>query len=358
MAHSPRPTLAEISAEAGVSVATVSRVLNGKPGVAPALRRRIQAILSEHRYIKDTPVNAAPVAGLIVPDLTNPVFGLFADAIEAQLAIRGYNTVLSCIRTSGDESEFAEMLLRQNAEGVIIIAGTNNFAVNERSDLLDLQQRGLRIVLVNGPAHGIAAPTLTTDFAHAVRVAFRHLRSLGHTTIGFAAGPKESFTSAMQIEAFSQVTVEDPDSTGEIFVSSYSIEGGALAARTLLTRSATALICASDAMALGAIREIGNAGLRVPHDVSVIGFDDSPTMPFVAPPLTTIRQPVADIAQSAVNALLALAAGSSPSTDELRFEGELIIRASTAPPSCSSPTGRERSRPSEDLSDDVGNHNH
>lgn len=326
-----RPTLAQLSAEAGVSVATISRVLNGKPGVAPTLRRRIQGILAESGYVKDSSSNAAPLVGIVVPDLTNPVFGLFADAIEAQLAIRGYNAVLSCNRTNGDESEFAEMLLRQNADGLIVIAGTNNFAVHERSDLSDVQQRGLRIVLINGPADGIAAPTLSTDFEHAVDLALRHLTALGHTAVGFAAGPEESFSSSLQIRAFGELTSR-AQVRGELFISSYSIEGGALAARTLLDRSVTALICASDAMALGAIRAIRHAGFSVPEDISVIGFDDSPTMPFVAPALTTIRQPIADIAQSAVNALRTLSAGSSTSTTDLHFEGELVIRESTAAP--------------------------
>nr|WP_241160615.1 substrate-binding domain-containing protein [Microbacterium sp. Y-01] len=105
--------------------------------------------------------------------------------------------------------------------------------------------------------------------------------------------------------------------------------GGAVAARHFVERSVTAIICASDLMALGAIRSLGHAGYDVPGDVSVIGFDDSPTMSFVAPALTTIRQPVAEIAQGAVTALLALAAGS-PSASELRYEGELVVRASTA----------------------------
>ncbi|WP_124896081.1 LacI family DNA-binding transcriptional regulator [Microbacterium sp. Y-01] len=225
MARSPqRPTLAEISSEAGVSVATVSRVLNGKPGVAAALRRRVQSILTENGYVRGSDSNAAPLVGVVVPDLTNPIFGLFADAIEAQLAVHGYNAVLSCIRTSGDETEFAEMLLRENAEGVIIIAGTNNFALHERSDLLDLQQRGLRIVLVNGPANGVPAPSLTTDFEHALGLAFSHLRTLGHTAIGFAAGPAESSSSALQIGAFTRLA----DTTGvhgELFVTPYSVEG-------------------------------------------------------------------------------------------------------------------------------------
>jgi DNA-binding LacI/PurR family transcriptional regulator len=206
------------------------------------------------------------------------------------------------------------------------------------------------VVLVNAAIDDLGFPTVATDDAHAVEQAYGHLVSLGHERIGLILGPRDHVPSARKLAAFHTCHAEagaegtdDARAARLVERTIFSMEGGQAAATRLIKRGATGLICASDVLALGAIRAVRRSGLSVPDDVSVVGYDDSAFMTCTDPPLTTIRQPIEAMGQAVVALLVSEIAGNAVPADELLFEPELVVRGSTgaAPPGV--PVPRRRS---------------
>lgn len=330
-----RTRLADLAEQAGVSTATVSRVLNGKHGVSSDARQAVLAALDVLGYERPEKLRAKPagLVGLVVPELSNPVFPAFAQAIETMLTERGY-TPLLCTQSPGGttEDQYVEMLLEHGVDGIVFVSGLHADSAAGRERYHRLRSRGMPIVLVNGYADGIDAPTVSTDDSSAMEQAFRHLVSLGHRSIGLAIGP-DRFTPALRKrEAFLALQERElgiTDGLNHVVSTLFTVEGGQAAAQELIDTGHTAIICGSDLMALGAIRTARARGLAVPDDLSVVGFDDSPLIAFTDPPLTTVRQPVVAMSHAAVTALTAEIRGEFASRTELVFQPELIVRAST-----------------------------
>jgi LacI family repressor for deo operon, udp, cdd, tsx, nupC, and nupG len=327
--------LSDIAAQAGVSEATVSRVLNAKPGVADATRQAVLTALDVLGY--ERPVRLKPhsagLVGLIVPELDNPIFPAFAQVVESALAGHGYTPVL-CTQTPGGvhEDEYTRMLLERGVSGIIFVSGLHADGTADPDRYQALRRLGLPIVFVNGFMDGIDAPFISNDDVTSMELAVAHLVSLGHTRIGLAVGPARFVPVTRKIIGFREALrrhlgIEDTDPWVESFM--FSVEGGALAAERLADRGATGIVCGSDLMALGAIRALRARGLRVPDDVSVVGYDDSPLIAFTDPPLTTVRQAVAAMGSAAVRALLDEIAGLPAPRAEYVFRPELVVRAST-----------------------------
>jgi DNA-binding LacI/PurR family transcriptional regulator len=330
-----RGRLADLAAYAGVSEATVSRVLNDKPGVAASTRQAVLTALDVLGYERPSKLrrSSAGLVGLVLPELTNPVFPMFAQAIETQLAGAGYTPVL-CTQTPGGvhEDEYVQMLLARGVSGIVFVSG---FHADTRAGIeryVELRRRGLPIALVNGYRDGIDATFISHDDVATMRLAVRHLRDLGHTRIGFATGPGRYVPVQRRIAGFRDAMqgVTGVDLDQMVATTLFTVEGGAAAARQLVEAGATAVVAASDVMALGVLRAAAGLGLRVPEDLSVIGGDDVPFMSFVDPPLTTVRMNVSAMAEAAVAAVLEEAAGEKVEHREYLFEPELILRRSTA----------------------------
>jgi len=332
-----RTRLKDLADQAGVSTATVSRVLNGKPGVAADTRKAVLAALDVMGYDRPEKLRTRSegLVGLIVPELDNPVFPALAQAIETTLADRGY-TPLLCTQSPGGttEDEYIEMLIEHGVDGIIFVSGRHADTTASTERYHRLRGRGLPIVFVNGYAAGVDAPAVSTDDLVATQLAVRHLTSLGHQRIGLAVGPDRYIPARRKIAAFA--TLLDQRSPGEdvaphVVSTLFTVEGGQAAGGELIDSGHTAIVCGSDLMALGVIRAARSRGLQVPEDLSVVGFDDSPLIAFTDPPLTTVRQPVVSMGKAAVSALIAEVAGTRVSRTELLFHPELIVRASTAP---------------------------
>ena len=327
-------TVAEM---AGVSQATVSRVLNAQPGVSDATRGKVLSAVDVLGYERPSKlrVKSAGLVGLIVPELDNPVFPALAQVIETELSLANYTSVL-CTQSLGgiSEDQYVAMLLERQVAGIVFVSGTHASLTADLDRYHRLIRRPLPIVLVNGFVPGIDAPFISCDDAAAIEMSMQHLVDLGHQRIGLAVGPDRYVPVARKIAAF---TAFQRDRLGAIDASSlvtsttFSLDGGALAAGVLIDQGCTAIVCGSDMMALGAIREARARGLAVPADVSVIGFDDSAVMAFTDPPLTTARQPVDAMGAAAARALLADIAGVPTPHAEIVFRPELIVRSSTAP---------------------------
>jgi DNA-binding LacI/PurR family transcriptional regulator len=331
--------LAQVAKYVGVSEATVSRVLNGRPGISESTRAAVLTALDVLGYERPTKLRGqrARLVGLVLPEFGNPIFPAFAEVVAGALATRGFTPVL-CTRTAEgvSEADYVEMLLDQHVSGVIFAGGDFAQADADHDHYRRLAQRRLPVVLVNAVVDGIGFPSVACDDAHAVEQAFGHLTSLGHERIGVVLGPSDHAPSARKLAAFTAMleaagASEEAQAGRLVERTMFSMEGGHAAAARLISRGVTGIICASDVLALGAIRAARRARLRVPDDVSVVGYDDSPFMACTEPPLTTVRQPIEAMGQAVVRLLVREVAGDAVPADELLFEPELVVRGSTGP---------------------------
>jgi DNA-binding LacI/PurR family transcriptional regulator len=337
--RSTSPTrLADIAAHAKVSEATVSRVLNGKPGVGADTRQAVLAALDVLGYERPPRARqrSAGLIGLVIPELDNPIFPAYAQAIEPLLTKQGYTPMLCTLTPGGaSEDEYTEMLLERGVAGIVFVSCLHADTTADPERYRRLVERRLPIVLVNGHMPQVRAPFFATDDRYAMRHAISHLVELGHERIGMATGPARYVPVVRKVEGFLSANaallgVSEPVARQRIAHTIFSVAGGQQAVRLLLERGCTAIVCGSDMMALGVIRALREEGLAVPQDVSVIGYDDSPLIAFTDPPLTTMRQPVQAIAEAAVGALLEEMAGNPGPKDEFVFAPELVLRGSTA----------------------------
>ena len=248
------------------------------------------------------------------------------------MAARGY-TPLLCTQTAGGitEDAYVQLLLDQRVSGIIFLSGLHADSSLPTTRYARLKEMRVPFVTLNGAHEQIDAPDVSTDHTDAVAQAVRHLISLGHTRIGLALGRARFTPSRHKEQGYRRVmTSLLPDSPLNVANTLYTVEGGQAAAGELLDDGCTGLICGSDVMALGAIRQCEGRGLQVPADVSVVGFDDSALMAFSSPPLTTIRQPVRAMSEAAVSLLLSIIDEAPVSQASLKFHAELIVRDSTA----------------------------
>jgi DNA-binding LacI/PurR family transcriptional regulator len=326
--------LAEVAKQVGVSEATVSRVLNGKPGVSEATRATVLTALDVLGYERPSKLRGdrARLVGLFLPELHNPIFPAFGEVVGGGLAQNGYTPVL-CTQAAGgiSEADYVDLLLQQQVSGVVFVGGqyTQEDAPHDHyRRLADLQ---LPTVLVNAPVEGLRFPTVSTDDAVAIELAWNHLIQLGHREIGLVLGPADHIPSRRKQEAAMRMSASSgiPLDPARIAHSHYNLEAGQAATSRLLAEGVTAVICASDPLALGAVRAVRRAGLTVPGDVSVVGFDDSALMNSTDPALTTVRQPIEPMGRMVIEMLVSQLAGTKVAAEEYLFEPELVVRGST-----------------------------
>ncbi|MGH8881724.1 MAG: LacI family DNA-binding transcriptional regulator, partial [Stackebrandtia sp.] len=344
-----RARLADVAKQAGVSEATVSRVLNDRPGVKADTRQAVLTALDVLGFERPAQLRkrSAGLVGLIVPELDNPIFPLFAQTIEASLAQHGYTPVL-CTRTLGGitEDEYVEMLLDRNVSGIIFVSGLHADTTSDPDRYRKLVSRRLPIVLINGFVPDVPAPFVSSDDHSAGEMAVSHLVALGHRRIGLVSGPSRYLPVQRKVAGYraamrTLLGATDADLDELVELSLFGVEGGQAAAARLLDRGATGIVCGSDLMALGGIRAVRQRGMSVPRDVSVVGYDDSTLMAFTEPALTTVRQPVQQMAVAAVRALVDEIRGNPAPHSEYLFRPELIMRGSTG----AAPTAHDHGTP-------------
>jgi len=334
MSRTPARRLAEVAKKAGVSEATVSRVLNTRPGVADATREAVLTALDVLGYERPTQLRGtrARLVGLVLPELQNPIFPAFAEVIGGALAQRGFTPVL-CTRTAGglSEADYVDMLLDQHASGVVFAGGHFAELAAPHDHYRLLHRRGIPVVLVNAAIDNLDFPGVATDDVVAAGQSFGHLASLGHERIGLLVGPEDHMPSRRKLSSFVRHAAAAGLAVAPVEHALFSLEGGQAAATRMLREGVTGIICGSDVLALGAIRAVRRAGLTVPGDVSVVGYDDSGWLNCTDPPLTTIRQPIESMGKAAVALLVNQMETLTVQPEELLFEPELVVRGSTGP---------------------------
>ncbi|MGM0384917.1 MAG: LacI family DNA-binding transcriptional regulator [Actinomycetota bacterium] len=336
-----RTRLTDIAERAGVSTATVSRVLNGKPGVAEDTRRAVLTALDILGYERPEKLRtkAAGLVGLVLPELTNPVFPAFAQHIETYLTEAGYTPLLGTQTPGGvTEEQYIEVMVDHHVDGIIFVSGLHADSRLDTARYDHLIAQDIPFVVMNGTNPRIRVPSFSIDERRSMDIAVRHLRALGHSHIGLATGQERYIATQGKMRGFREAMrryggQDNPPVINTLF----ALEGGKAAAALLLDRGCTAMVCGSDLMALGAVQLIRSRGLEVPDDVSVVGFDDSPLIAFTDPPLTTLRQPVEPMCRSAVTTLVSMIEGGPAPRSEILFLPELIVRGSTG----AAPAGKD-----------------
>ncbi|WP_443032684.1 LacI family DNA-binding transcriptional regulator [Streptomyces sp. DH41] len=329
-----RVTITDIARRAGVSVPTVSRVVNGRSDVSPGTRARVEELLRRHGYRKRAAARGrrAALIDLVFNDLDSPWAVEIIRGVEEVAHAAGVGTVVSAIHgRSGDAREWMRNLRARACDGVVLVTSALEPVLHEELRIL-----GVPLVVVD-PAGSPAldAPTVGAANWSGGMAATEHLLSLGHRRIGLIAGPPLLLCSRARLDGY-RAALEGagvPVDESLIVPGDFHPESGFAGCDTLLDlpEPPTAVFAASDQMALGAIEALRRRGLRVPQDMSVVGFDDLPEVRWSAPPLTTVRQPLADMGRLAARTVLRLTGDPRPDSPRVELGTELVLRASTAP---------------------------
>lgn len=328
-----RPKLQQVAELAGVSEATVSRVINGRPGVADATRRLVLDVLSELGY-REVPSRStrSGVVGIVTPELENPIFPLLAQTIEAQLA--RYDLMsLVCPSTSETvaEQDYLDHFVRIGAAGVIVVNGRYAQEGIGYDLYLRLIDAGIPVVLVNGIFPGCPVPAVSIDVRAAAEIGVRHLARLGHRRIGCLVGPMRYSTSQLFATGYESAMHGVPDGERLVSETLFTLEGGRAGMAPLLDAGFTGVIAAGDVMALGAIAAARSWGADVPDHMSVVGLDGTPMATLTSPALTTLRQPVNRMAAAAALSLVTQIRGDGFSPSPQLFQPELVVGGSVGP---------------------------
>lgn len=328
-----RTRMSDIAALAGVSTATVSRVINGTGQVSGETRHRVLVAIDSLGYERpstDHP-SGATLIGIVVPELINPVFASFAHALQLEIARAG-GLPLLCTQTPGgtSEADYLHALLERGINGMVFVSGRH---ADHRGDLVryaELRDRSIPFVTVNGAREGVDAPDFSTGDALGIHDAVHHLVALGHSRIALLGGQSHIIPAERKVNAFRHVMAEALGDDQPIIVETfYTYEAAAAAMKTLISQGVTAVVCGSDIQALGAVRTAHLLGLSVPEDISVIGFDDTMLMAHVNPALTTVHQPVQAITAAAVQTLFTMLREGTWHTGHFEYTPHLIVRSST-----------------------------
>jgi DNA-binding LacI/PurR family transcriptional regulator len=330
-------TLRDVAERAGVSTATASRVVTGSARVRTETRERVERAMRELLYVPPGHPKHTGAIGLLVPELANPIFPALAQAMENQATRAGLATILCNIRGSTvAETEYVQMLLERRVEGMIFISSEAADLRADHGHYSRLLSQGARLVFVNGVVGALEVPHVGVDERAAGQIATQHLIDLGHRRIGFVAGP-ERFLPTREKQAGRELALSAAgiSPNGLVAHGEFGVEGGRAAMRKLLDKAQppTGVICSSDLMAIGALREARARGLRVPEDVSIVGFDGIEAAGWTDPPLTTVEQPITEIARTAVSTLRSLITGPGGAMPDVQYRPRLRPGGSTAPPS-------------------------
>ncbi|HWS31663.1 MAG TPA: LacI family DNA-binding transcriptional regulator [Actinoplanes sp.] len=327
-----RVTIAAIAEAAGVSVPTVSRVLNGRSDVSPSTRELIERLLREHDY---RPRNSrqsgrARLVDLVFDDLDSPWALELVRGVEDVTHAAGVGTVVSQVhRRSSATRQWLQNLRARASDGVIFV--TADVAEPVHSELHRLK---VPVVIID-PAGGVAAdvPTIGATNWSGGRTATDHLLELGHRRIGFVAGPRALLCSRARLDGYRSAmeAAGAPVDEELITTGDFRHETGFLAGNRLLDlpEPPTAIFASSDLMALGVCEAARRRGIRVPDQLSVVGFDDLPESRWASPPLTTVRQPLTEMGALAARTVLRLSRGESIETPRVELVTKLMVREST-----------------------------
>lgn len=321
-----RPTLQDIAKKAGVSVATVSYVLNGTGSVSPGVRKKVRETAKAIGYrvnhvARATRTGQTLSIGLILPDLSNPFFPELAQAVQSAAREAGYAVFLMDSEGSTEEErESAEDLIARGVEGIVWCPATEHDSLAEfRGDL--------PIVVIDRPLPNY--DTVSSDYLTGGADLADQLVSLGHRRIGLVVGPQSLPSARLRREGFVQRLAGRGEIAWEV-ENPFTINLSSEVLERLKSPDVTAIACGNDFIAIGVMRALHECGVRVPEDVSVVGFDDIPWARFSIPRLATIRQPLQALGKQASTLLIRRIAGDDGPLVNMALATEMVARGSLA----------------------------
>ena len=326
-------TMKDVAEMAGVSTATVSRALMNPEKVSTPTRQKVeQAVLavgySPHALSRNIKRNESRTILVIVPDICDPFFADVIQGIEQTAAQQGYLVLIGdCAQQNQQERTFVNLIITKQIDGMLLLGSNLPFDASKE------EQRNLPpMVMANEFAPELELPTVHIDNLTAAFEAVHYLHQLGHRQIACVAGPEQMPLSHYRLQGYVQalrrngITVE----SSYITRGDFTYEAGAQALTALMAqpKPPTAVFCHSDVMAIGVLSQAKKMGLRVPQDLSIVGFDDIALAKYLHPSLTTVHYPIEKMARRAARLALQIHSGSDVAPQNNRFSAELILRDS------------------------------
>jgi LacI family transcriptional regulator len=324
-----------VARHANVSIATVSRTINGITTVGPELAKRVWKAIEELDYYPNTQARSlvsgrSRLLGLVISEITNPFFPELIQGFEDVAVENGYEILIGSTNYDPQRMNLViRRMLERKVEGVAVMT----FGIEEPL-LQQLAERNVPLTLIDFDLPNPLVSTLRVDYDAGIRQAVHHLAALGHRQITFISGPHTLHSAKARLETFQIATKEARISQKDARVveANHTLEGGMLAFERLQARGElpTAIMCSNDMTAIGVLRSAYSIGMKVPRDLSIIGFDDIRFAQFTTPPLTTVQMSRIDLARSAFQALRDHGpAPVKPATKEYAIPTKLIVRQST-----------------------------
>jgi DNA-binding LacI/PurR family transcriptional regulator len=332
----------DVAREAGVSIATVSHVINNTRAVSETTRQRVMRAIEECNYYPNA--NARSLAsgrshtlGLLISDISNPFFPDLVKSIETIAFEKGYDVILSNTDYDAERTvNYVRRFIERKVAGVALMTSELDIGLIE-----ELARFHVPVVFLDLGSAGVCMSNLVVDYEAGIEEAIQHLASLGHREIAYIGGPRRLRSAARRYQAFCDSMARHlPGSISPMmYEEDFRFTGGRHAASEMLNSSElpTAAIVANDMMALGVIEEFRERGIHVPEDISIVGFDDIAFAALSSPPLTTICLPRTELGREAVEALLATIEHPDWQGVEIKIPTHLVLRDSTGPPTDRSP---------------------
>jgi LacI family transcriptional regulator len=329
-------TIKDVARQAGVSVGTASQALRGSPAVREATRRRVIRVATRLRYqpsalARGLVTRRTHTVGLLISDIANPFFIRAVRAVEDVAQENGYNVILcNTDEDPAKETQYLRVLMEKRVDGILLATTAGSLRM-----VRDIRWRRIPLVLFDRDLAGIAADIVKVDGVLGGRLATGHLLGLGHRRIGIIHGPRVRSTGAERLQGYLAALREaglrpDPELIRE---GNFKQDSGRELTRQLLGVSPppSALFCTNNLMTVGALQTLQEHGVRIPTDLSLVGYDDMEWWTLTHPPLTTVGQPVYDLGREAMRLLLQrIGAGGNPRPQRVVLKPELIVRESCA----------------------------
>ncbi len=329
----PSISIREVAAAARVSVATISRVLNGKGPIHPDTRQRVLEVVAELGYVPHSGARSLSTrrtssVGVILPDLYGEFFSELIRGIDQGAKASGYHVLVSGSHSDPAEVEVLLRALHGRVDGLIVMGPTRS------TGAIRIPPGVPAVFLGDLPAQGgVDHPSLRIDNAGGAGAVAEHLLDLGHRRIGFVSGPAENSDAEARLEGFrAALAARGVELAPELLMAGdFREESGHAAALRLaaVTPRPSAIFAANDAMAIGCLSALRDLGLAVPGEVALAGFDDIPIARYLAPPLTSVRVAIAELGERAMARLLSGLEGGGAEPLEETIPAALVVRAST-----------------------------
>ena len=325
----------DVAREAGVSTATVSHVINNTRFVSDEVRARVLKAIERCNYYPNEQARSlasgrSHTLGLVISDIANPFFPELVKSIETAAFERGYDVVLANTNYESERtSNYVRRIIERKVAGVALMTSELDTTLID-----ELARRGVCVVFLDLGSAGVHMSNLVVNYAVGIKETIQHLVSLGHQKIDYISGPLHLRSAVKRHEAFREcVSRMLPGTRPAIYEGDFKVEGGRRAACEMLEggQLPTAVVIANDLMALGAMQEFKAAGLKIPYDISLVGFDDISFAALTDPPLTTICLPRMELGRRAVEALMTTIEHPDRQGVEIQIPTYLVTRGSTAP---------------------------